>query len=383
MGELGFRRVDVLVIGAGPGGLSTALHLVQIDPEWARRLLLLEKAAHPRPKLCGGGVTRLGLQELAALRMPFPLPVPQVQVEDARMVYGKHTAHVRGRPIFTVFNRAELDAYLARQACQQGIQINENEPVQSIEWQDDGMLVTTPKERYHAQVVVGADGSNGISRRIFNHIETQTHVARLLEVLDPAETSDPLFDNHIAVMEFTPASRGLQGYAWKFPSLVGGRPFFNIGVYDARVAHRRPKADLPGILQGSMSAWGNKPGEAHLAGHPIRWFDPRARFSLRRMLLVGDAAGVDPLFGEGIAPSLSYGSVAARAVNQAFTSGDFYFRDYRRRVLTSRVGRYLRLRSRLAGLCYYLSGYTRFMFLVWAAGILLADIVPPPSDLYG
>jgi flavin-dependent dehydrogenase len=383
MSNTGLRSVDVLVIGAGPAGLSTALHLVQHDPEWAQRLLVLEKAAHPRPKLCGGGVTRLGVQELAALKMPFPLPIPQVQVEDARMVYGRHTAHVRGRPIFTVFNRAELDAYLARQACQQGVLINENEPVQGIEWQEDGIVVVTPKGCYRARVVVGADGSNGISRRIFNHFEAEIRVARLLEMLDPAEPTDPLFNDHYAVMEFTPASQGLQGYAWKFPSLVGGRPYFNIGVYDSRVVHSRPKADLREILQDSMATWGEMPGEAHLAGHPICWFNPHAQFATRGMLLVGDAAGVDPLFGEGIAPSLAYGSVAAQAIRQAFVNGDFSFWDYRQHVLNSRVGKYLQLRSIAAGLCYYLSGYARFMFLVWAFGILLADIVPPPSDLYG
>jgi hypothetical protein len=38
----------VAIVGAGPAGLSTALHLLQIDPSWAERMLVLEKAAHPR-----------------------------------------------------------------------------------------------------------------------------------------------------------------------------------------------------------------------------------------------------------------------------------------------------------------------------------------------
>ena len=47
---------DILIIGAGPAGLSTALHLAQLAPELVGRTLILEKAHHPRPKLCGGGL---------------------------------------------------------------------------------------------------------------------------------------------------------------------------------------------------------------------------------------------------------------------------------------------------------------------------------------
>jgi len=61
-------------------------------------------------------------------------------------------------------------------------------------------------------------------------------------------------------------------------------------------------------------------------GHPIHCFSPRNRFSMPRLLLVGDAAGVDPLFGEGIAPALAYGQVAAAALMEAFTQADFSLR---------------------------------------------------------
>jgi len=51
------ERVDVLIVGSGPSGASTALHLARRDPAWAGRVVIVEQAVHPREKLCGGGVT--------------------------------------------------------------------------------------------------------------------------------------------------------------------------------------------------------------------------------------------------------------------------------------------------------------------------------------
>ncbi|MEA2008878.1 MAG: hypothetical protein U9O54_07135 [Chloroflexota bacterium] len=61
------KHVDLLIIGAGPAGTSTALHLLQINPNWASRMLVIEKATHPREKLCAGGLTKLGIHVLEDL----------------------------------------------------------------------------------------------------------------------------------------------------------------------------------------------------------------------------------------------------------------------------------------------------------------------------
>src|SRR5262245_62325162 len=45
------ERVDVLVVGAGPAGSATAIHLAR----GGASVLLIDKARFPRDKPCGGG----------------------------------------------------------------------------------------------------------------------------------------------------------------------------------------------------------------------------------------------------------------------------------------------------------------------------------------
>ncbi len=368
------ETIDLLIIGSGPAGISTALHLLQLDPGWRDRLVVLERAAHPRPKLCGGGVTQFGLSLLKDLGFPDPLPVPHVLVEDARLVYGRRVVHVRGWPEFAIFQRTELDAYLAAEARRRGIVIHENTPVQSLSLDKDGITVHSPAGEFRARAVVGADGSKGLTRRLLNGPSQNRRVARLLEVLTPAQREAPQFVDRYAVFDFTPVQADLQGYTWDFPSLVDGQPQYNRGIYDARTAPWRPKARLPDLLAESLSVWGDDPGSAQLQGHPIHTFSPSNRFAAARLLLVGDAAGADPLFGEGIAPALGYGKVAAQVLQDGFHRGDLSFRGYRRRLLTSPLGRYLLLRWAIAEGSYRLSQQAWFMHTLWTIGRPLAWI---------
>jgi len=298
-----------------------------------------------------------------------------------RLVYGKHTIHVRGEPQFVIYHRREFDAYLAAEAARRGVQISQNENVQSVQRSDAGMEIRTNKGTYSARAVIGADGSKGISRRKLNQVEKRRRVARLLEYYVPGEEDAPLYTDHYAIFDFTPAAGELQGYVWDFPSYVEGVAKYNRGIYDARVSRRRPKAKLPLELQRVFPAAGDNSGNGRLQGHPLHWFSPRNRFSLPHLLLVGDAAGVDPLFGEGIGPALLYGEVAAEEIQDAFRRKDFSFMSYRRRVLTSSVGRYLTLRWAIAWWCYRMSRIPGFLRVVWRLGDWLARVWPSPPKL--
>lgn len=375
------REIDLTIIGSGPAGISTALHLIQQDPGWTRRMILLEKASHPRHKLCGGGLTRLGIKTLHHLGFQLPLPIPQEWVEDVRFVYQGRTIHVRGDPQLIIFNRAELDAFLAEQARLRGLTIQQNEAVKQIRIDEQGVVVKTERECYYTRIVVGADGAKGVSRKFLAGQGEKSRAARLLEVVNPAPRTALEFLEGYAIFEFSPTRSNLQGYFWDFPTLVGGLPHYNRGIYDARLATSRKRASLPSLFAKGLMTCGQDPQLANVEGHPIHRFSPHNRFAMPRLLLVGDASGVDPLFGEGIAPALAYGEVAAASIRDAFAREDFSFRDYRRRVLLSPLGQYLMVRWAIAWVSYHLSGNPAFMHMLWTLGAIANQIFAQPEPL--
>ena len=54
------ERADVIIVGAGPSGSATAAYLAMAGLD----VLLLEKAAFPREKVCGDGLTPRAVREL-------------------------------------------------------------------------------------------------------------------------------------------------------------------------------------------------------------------------------------------------------------------------------------------------------------------------------
>ncbi len=343
--------VDVLIVGSGPAGSSTALHLLQQDPNWAQRMVLVDKAVHPREKLCGGGITHLGQNILAQLGLT--LEPRSFDVREVRLIYRDKQYSFFGNPVFRIVRRDEFDHWLVRQVEARGAPVRQGEAVQSVRVCDEYVEVVTEKATFQAQVVVAADGSRSFVRRALKWGNDGTHVSRLLEVLTPENSHNtPEFRERVAVFDFTRMTEGMQGYYWDFPSYVQGQAMMNRGVFDSRARPERPKTDLKEDLRISLAERQRDLDAYKLKGHPIRWWNGNGRFSQPRVILVGDAAGADPLFGEGISFALGYGPVAAAAIADAFARRDFSFADYKKRLLADPLFKQLDIRTRLARFAY-------------------------------
>ena len=347
-------RYDLIIVGAGPAGISTALHLAKRAPELVARTLILEKAQHPRHKLCGGGLLpdaevilqRLGLDSAE---------VPHVDVDWAHFDYGGRGFRMRGEKkgafAFRTIRRHEFDAWLAGKARAAGFLIQENTAVKRIFSSGEDVVLETDQGEYRAGVVVGADGSKSVVRR-FVIPQESTHSARLLEIVTEPRPQQSFHAQANSYFDFMCVSQGILGYSWDFPALEAGRPVRVRGIYDSNVYPLKADISLQAALADEFGRHGYRLEEYKLEGHPLRWFEARSALAAPHVLLAGDAAGADALFGEGISIALGYGELAARAIKEAFDKQDFSFREYRKTVLRSELGKALRRRTWMAKFFY-------------------------------
>jgi flavin-dependent dehydrogenase len=364
---------EVLIIGGGPAGLSTALHLAKIAPHLRDKILLLEKEGYPRPKLCAGGLTVDAETLLAGLGLDVR-EVPHMDAKSTRFGFEGKQFRITNRKGHTlrVIRRDEFDAWLAKKVESSAVEIKEGVTVKTVRPGPEGVTVVTDIGDYHARIVIGADGSNGVTRRQVLP-EEPLYTARVLEVLTPSQP--PANTVNVgegprqgrlgaAIFEFSPIPHSISGYIWDFPTQIKGQPMRCWGIYDANLISGQQRPPLKELLREEMSRQGFGLNHSDLKGFPIRCFDPSSRFSVPRVLLVGDAAGTDPLFGEGISFALGYGNWAAKETLRALETGDFSFHRSKFRLARSALGQALFARWFIANIVYVIK-WRWFQSLLW------------------
>ena len=333
-------RFQVAIAGAGPAGAACAVALLRRDPSLAGRMVLLDRTRFPRDKPCGGGLTGHALDAMGALGLR--LDVPAVAAGRAHVTLGDLRREVAlPRPVVVV-RRTEFDASLVEQARELGAEVREGAALRDFGVRDGGVELETGAGRMRARVLVGADGAASLVRRRIAP-GRRTPLRLLRAELAPAAGA---WDDAM-LYDFTPMAEGLRGYLWIFPMPGGG---LNVGIMHAPTAPL-PGGDLAPLLRRRLAALGVRLDGA-LRGWPAWPYRARTPLSRPHVLLVGDAAGIDALTGEGIAVGMEQAMVAADTIVDGLSRDDLRFEGYTAAIRRATVGRELRLDGWLARLLY-------------------------------
>ena len=321
-------------MGSGPAGAATGMALAALAPRLAERTLCIDKQTHPREKICGGGLTGHMLDQMEGLGVGLG-DVPSVRIDRCTCVFRSITHAVPLDRPFRVVRRDAFDAHLARTMVSRGIELSEGEAYVSHRPRADGRLdVTTTRRTYAVKALVAADGAGSkIARSIGERRRQSVHLAQA-DVPMPDH-----IDRHAMVYDFSDVTGELHGYLWIFPTPLwdgAGRQLCNVGVMQC--GPTRTGGGLTALLARGLSRWGMDLGSAPVRFHPEWAFDPGFAFSAPGVLTAGDAAGIDPLFGEGLSQCLEYGRLCAEELTESLSRGDTRFDGYRRRVLWSEMG---------------------------------------------
>jgi geranylgeranyl reductase family protein len=278
------KHFDVLVVGGGPAGSTTAYRLAEAGAS----VLLVDKATFPRDKPCGGGITTRALLKCPV--DPSPVVEEEVDVVELRFRYAEAVERRSAVPVVYMTQRRRLDAFLLDAAREQGVEVREGTTIDAT---------SAP-----ADVVVGADGANGTTARAFGLGVGIVHGVAY-EGNAPYGVVPRERYARRAVVELADIPGG---YGWVFPKADHAN--ICVGAWQ----HAGPQ--LREHLRLLCQAHGLEPSELEeLRGHRLPLRRPGTAIAGERALLVGDAAGlIDPVSGDGMYECFVSARLAAEAI---------------------------------------------------------------------
>ena len=331
-------EADVVVVGAGPGGSSTAYHLARQGLQVA----LLEKAQFPREKVCGDGLTPRATTQLVRLGIDVSEEAGWLHNRGLRVYGGGMRLELPWPelgdhpPYGLVRRRADMDEMLARHAESAGAHLSERTSVSGTVTDERTGRVTgvtatrtdadgnAEQVTYLAPVVVAADGNSsriGLAAGRKRRENRPLGVAVRTYFTSP-RTDDDMLESWLELWDGAPgASNLLPGYGWVFGM---GDGTSNVGLGVLKTSSEPGQSDYRAMLRRWLDAvppeWGfsvdNQVGPVRGAALPMAF--NRAPHYADGLLLVGDAGGmVNPFNGEGIAYAMESAELAAGAVAQA------------------------------------------------------------------
>ncbi|KAA3662837.1 MAG: NAD(P)/FAD-dependent oxidoreductase [Chloroflexi bacterium] len=329
------KERDVIVVGAGPAGATTATILAQKGLD----VLLLDRAQFPRDKTCGDAVPSGAIETLGKLGMADKI-AQSVSRGELYPLEQMYLASPKGHELVATFTKGNngeasyvaprlyFDALIQQHAIDSGaefVQAHVKEPVV-----ENGRItgiqarINDSTETIPAKMVIGADGVTSVITRTMRPKQNQ-HVDKHRAVALRAYIED--IEEMPKTVEFYMYDEILPGYAWIFPT---GNHTANIGLGMRLDIFRKHKIKLEDLLKKFLAFPDIK--KRLLNGGQLRdiatWqlnfgSQKHLQHTFDGALLVGDAAGfINPLTGGGIHNAIISATLATQTIVEAFAKGD-------------------------------------------------------------
>ncbi len=305
------QRRDIAVIGAGPAGSAVAIRAARAGAS----VVVFEKGAHGRDKVCGDGLTP---RAVGALRELEAEPPCAHRIDGLRMIAGRTERELawpstgRFPDHGAVVPRRRLDAHLADLAVEAGAEVVwETSATPLVD--DLGRVtgVDAGGERWQADLVVVAAGAPGAVARLLGADRVPDEPFGLaIRAYAPSPRHD---DRHLEACLTLNDDHGtaVPGYGWMFPA---GDGTVNVGVGALSTMKGFSKLNLNTLLDSYAAMVRDTWELGPFVERPRAW---RLPMSTQRRhgpgwVAIGDAAGlINPMNGEGIDYGLESGILAA------------------------------------------------------------------------
>jgi digeranylgeranylglycerophospholipid reductase len=317
---------DVVVIGSGPAGTTTARIAAQNN---LKVLLVDKKQELGSPIQCSGAISRHAL-EAAGVVPEREFIHEDIYGFDIFNQVGEHrTIDYRNlkpdeygdtedkKPLGYVVDRRRFDRYLMTQAERAGVEVWLKTEGLGYEKNPSGYC-TVHLQKYNqkisvqAKILVGADGLQsqvGKWSGMHTHIKLPELASCLQFIVDQVETNGLL--EIITGHEWAPG-----GYAWVFPK---GNGYAEIGLGVARtMTDKNAQWHIDHFMKNSFFKERFKNSKVlEIQGGGVPLAAPLRIQYADNMILVGDAARhVNPITGGGLHTALSGGCIAGNFLGE-------------------------------------------------------------------
>lgn len=318
LSELHKSDWEVVVIGAGPSGSAAARYFAGAGHD----VLIIDKAAFPRRKVCGDGLIADTIEYLKSEGLYDRVAAEANQSDAATIISPSgHTFDCPGR--YLVLKRERLDTIMVKSAIEQGAVFAHGQ-ISSLGYDKDGLVVLGVRDgstRISCQYcIVASGGQLNLAQQAGMKAGAKPHAFAISRYLRSSHELPNLiikFDRRI-----------IPGFSWVWPM---GNGLFNVGAGATYRTGPKPgklaMAALASLLNETeigRSLFSKGEFVSELKGAPILCnMDGCDLWDQRRILASGESIGTTyGLTGEGIGKAMESGKLAGEAISEALSTND-------------------------------------------------------------